>query len=144
MISSCAVLARLFRFIIGTAAAVLIATMLYVAPPADAAPDHWSGVWHTHHKFSDPRLLLELEERKGPDRLSGRYENTDGTRGNVKGEVTKVDGDQVWTGNFKDDGENLGKFRVVLLADNASFAGWFRICDDGECSKKYKWTGDRG
>ena len=57
--------------------------------------------------------------------------------------VTKVDGDQVWTGNFKDDGENLGKFRVILLADNASFAGWFRICDDGECSKKYKWTGDR-
>ena len=142
MIATRADLARHFRFITGTAIAVLIATFLYGAPPAHAA-DHWSGVWETHHKFSDPKLRLELDERKGPDRLTGRYENTDGSRGTVKGEVTKVAGDQVWTGNFKDDGENLGKFRVVLLADNASFAGWFKICDDGDCSKKYKWTGDR-
>ena len=142
MISTFADPARHVRLIIGAAAAaVLFAICVYAAPAAHAA-DHWSGRWHTHHKFSDPVLRLELEQKKGPDLLSGKYENTDGTRGTVKGEVTKVDGDQVWTGKFKDDGVNQGRFRVVLLADNASFAGWFRVCDEGECSKKYKWTGE--
>lgn len=141
MISTCADLARHFRFIIGTAAAVLVSTLVF-APAAEAA-DNWSGIWITHHKFSDPRLKLDLDPQKGPDELDGKYTNSDGSTGRLNGEVTKGGGEEVWTGRFDDDeGPGKGKFRIVLQSDKVSFIGWFQVCQKGECSKKYKWTGE--
>ncbi len=141
MTTTCADLARHFRFIIGTAAAVLVTSLVF-APAAQAA-DNWSGIWITHHEFSDPRMKLDLDPQKGPDELDGKYTNTDGSKGKLNGEVVKRSGEEIWTGTFNDnEGPGKGKFRIVLQSDKVTFVGWFKVCAGGECGEKHTWTGE--
>jgi hypothetical protein len=122
---------------------LVLASAAVLASPASAA-DNWSGIWHTEHKFGTPRLKLELDRQRGPDRVEGIYKDNGRKIGDIWGDLS--DHRTVWSGRFKDtngDGSK-GRFTVNLQSDQVSFKGGFKTCGitGFGCSERYRWTGE--
>jgi hypothetical protein len=134
-------LARRLRFAVAVGCVLAMAAVL---APAASAADNWSGIWNTKHKFGTPKLKLDLDRQRGPDRVEGIYKDNGRKIGNIWGDLS--DHRKVWSGRFKDtngDGSK-GKFSVTLKSDEVSFDGWFKTCGiTGQfCSERYDWKGE--
>ena len=131
------------RMRFGLALGVVVATAAVIAPQASAA-DNWSGTWNTSHKFGTPKLKLDLDHQRGPDRVEGIYKDNGRKIGDIWGDLSEQK--TVWSGRFKDtngDGSK-GRFTVSLQSDQVSFIGGFKTCGMTGlgCSERYRWTGE--